>query len=86
MPEFDNTNKGGLFKNDKGGNEARPDYTGSLNVEGKEYRLAAWIKESQRTGQKFLSLNVQPKTEQPATEPAKEEDPIADSIPFSLVP
>ena len=83
MPEFDNTNKGGLFKNDKGGNEARPDYTGNLNVEGKEYRIAAWIKESQRTGQKFLSLNVQPKTEQPAAEPEKEEDPIADSIPFN---
>lgn len=82
MPEFDNTNKGTLFKNDKGGNEARPDYTGNLNVEGKEYRLAAWIKVSQRTGQKFLSLNVQPKIDQPA-EPAKEEDPIVDSIPFN---
>lgn len=82
MPEFDSTNKGGLFKNDKGGNEARPDYTGQINVDGKEYRLAAWIKVSQRTGQKFLSLNVQPKIEQPA-EPAKEDDPIADSIPFN---
>lgn len=83
MQEYDNTNKGTLFKNDKGGNEARPDYTGSIDVEGKQYRLAAWIKVSQKTGNKFLSLTVQPREEQPATEaPAQADEPIDESLPF----
>lgn len=41
--EFDNTNRGVLFPNDKHGNDARPDYTGKINVEGVEKRLAAWL-------------------------------------------
>lgn len=83
MQEYDNTNRGSLFKNDKGGNEARPDYTGTLDVEGKPYRLAAWIKVSQKTGNKFLSITVQPREEQPAAEtqgPA--EEAIDDTLPF----
>ena len=83
MQEYDNTNKGTLFKNDKGGNEARPDMTGVLNVDGKEYRLAAWTRVSQKTGSKFLSLTVQPREEQPATEaPAQAEEPVDSELPF----
>ena len=32
MAEYDNNLSGVLFKNDKGDNEKRPDYKGSLNV------------------------------------------------------
>ncbi len=56
--EYDNTNTGVLFKNDKEGNEKRPDYTGTMELEnGKKMRLAAWVRESQK-GQKFLSLKM----------------------------
>lgn len=41
--QFDNTNRGVLFPNDKQGNDARPDYTGKINVDGVEKRLAAWL-------------------------------------------
>jgi len=44
--QYDNNNRGALFKNDKQGNEKRPDYKGDLNVEGVEYRVSAWIKKS----------------------------------------
>ncbi len=57
---FDNTNSGALFKNDKGGNERRPDYRGTLNVNGVEYDLSAWLKTSKK-GDKYMSLSVQPK-------------------------
>lgn len=57
MSTYDNTNSGVLFKNDKQGNEKRPDYTGKINVEGKDYQLSAWIKEGQKG--KFMSLSVQ---------------------------
>ena len=37
--QYDNTNSFALFKNDKGDNEARPDYTGTVTLEGgKEMR------------------------------------------------
>lgn len=41
MSEYDNTNRGALFRNDKDGNEKRPDYTGKINVDGKDYVLSA---------------------------------------------
>ena len=47
---------GALFRNNKDGNEARPDYRGDVTIGGTTYRLAAWVKEG-RNG-KFLSLKV----------------------------
>lgn len=42
--EFDNTNRGSVWKNDKKETEKHPDFTGSLNVEGVEYWVSAWGK------------------------------------------
>jgi hypothetical protein len=62
---YDNTNSGILTRNDKQGNENRPDYRGSINVDGVEYWLSAWIKTgrdgTKLAGQKYMSLSVQPK-------------------------
>lgn len=56
--EYDNTNKGALFKDtEKPEGTKKPDYTGKLNVNGKDYRLAGWLRES-KTGVKFLSLLI----------------------------
>lgn len=53
--QYDNTNSFALFKNEKGDNEARPDYTGTVTLEnGKEMRMACWVRES-KSGVKFLS-------------------------------
>ena len=57
---FDNTNSGALFKNDKDGKESRPDYKGTLNVNGTDYWISAWLKSS-KSGSKYMSLSVQPK-------------------------
>ncbi len=54
-------NSGSLFKNDKEGNESRPDYKGSVMVGGVEYWLSAWIKEPKSGGQKYMSLSLKPK-------------------------
>ncbi len=55
MADYDNTNTFALFKQDKEGNEKRPDYTGTITLEGgKELRLSAWIRES-KSGLKYLS-------------------------------
>jgi hypothetical protein len=58
--QYDNRNTGALFKNDKGGNERRPDYRGTINVNGTDYDLSAWLKSS-KAGAKYMSLSVQPK-------------------------
>jgi hypothetical protein len=55
--KYDNTNRGVLFANDKEGNENRPDYTGRINVDGEDRRIAGWLKESGKVGQ-FISIRV----------------------------
>lgn len=57
--DYDNTNRGVLFPNDKGDNEARPDYTGKINVDGVDKRLAAWIGTSDKIeGGQYLRITV----------------------------
>lgn len=58
MPEYNNELRGVLFKNDRKENENQPGYTGKIQVDGKEYRLSAWVKEGKKG--KFFSLAVQP--------------------------
>ena len=58
--QYDNTNRGVLFKNDRKQSNNHPDYKGNLNVDGKEYWLDAWVKES-KAGNKFFSVSINPK-------------------------
>ena len=82
--DYDNTNRGALFRNDRKEQEKQPDYTGSLNVEGVDYWLSAWLRES-KEGKKFFSMAVTPK-EKPASQPAPKADGgimgMSDDIPF----
>ena len=90
--EFDNTNRGSLFKNDKKEQDSHADYNGSINIEGTEFWINAWVKESKKDGKKFFSLSVKPKANQNATRgksaPAKpkyegrKKDDEGDDIPF----
>lgn len=76
MSDYDNTNRGALFKNDKGDNPKRPDYTGTLDVGGVPHKLSAWLRESKK-GDKFLSISVEPsepKQERPAKAKPQQQD------------
>jgi hypothetical protein len=42
MKEFDETNRGAIWKNDKKETEKHPDWKGSINVEGVDYWLSGW--------------------------------------------
>ena len=42
MSDYDNSNRGAIWPNDRKSKDTDADYTGSINVEGKEYWLNAW--------------------------------------------
>jgi hypothetical protein len=62
---YDNTNRGVLFKNNKATTEKHPSHTGEIDVNGEKFKLAAWVKTSAK-GTKFFSLSIEPMQEQHA--------------------
>ena len=89
MSNYDNTNKGVLFKNhekEEGSNQ--PDYTGKINVDGVEKRLAAWVRTAQDSNRQFFSISVS-EPYNPAAQSEDRTDPgssasnfVDDDIPF----
>jgi len=73
-------NSGVLFKNENKDNEKKPDYKGSIMVDGNEYWLSAWIKEG-KSG-KFMGLALSPKDGQPPASKPVVADLKDDDIPF----
>lgn len=81
MTEYDNTNRGTLFRNNRKEKPSHPDHNGSINIDGREYWLSAWVKEG-RNG-KFFSLSVKPKDEQKPAETTKSyAEELDDDVPF----
>ena len=96
MSNYDNTNRGVLFKNDRKEKDTHPNMKGSINVEGVEYWVSAWTKEGQNG--KFISLSLTPKEQtqtaaqaaqvaQKAAPPQRQQaapvvQDLDDSIPF----
>lgn len=62
--QYDNNLSGVLFKNDKDGNEKRPDYKGSAEIEGVQYWVSAWIRDGAKG--KFMSMKYEAKEKQPS--------------------
>ena len=58
-------NSGALFRNDKKEQPNHADYNGSAMIDGEEFWLNAWLKES-KNGRKYMSLSFRPKTAQGA--------------------
>ena len=61
MTQYDNTNTGVLFINDKKGNDKAPDRKGTININGVEMDIAGWMRTGKDNGTPFLSLKVSPK-------------------------
>ena len=70
MTDFDNTNRGSIWKNDKKETEKHPDFTGSLNVDGVEYWVSAWKRKPDANPKApALSFSIKPKEAAPAKTP-----------------
>lgn len=54
---------GALFKNEDRDTEQQPHYKGNIRINGQDYWLSAWLKES-KAGRKYMSLSAKPKTAQ----------------------
>ena len=76
--EYDNTNSGTFFVNDRKEKPNHPDYSGKINVEGKEFYLKGW-KKTAKSGTNFLSLAVNPVE---GDKPESASVPVNDAAPF----
>jgi len=74
MPEYDNTNSGAAFKVFNA-NPKAPQYSGPLNVDGKELEISIWEKTS-KAGKPFFSIKVGP------PRPKKDFKKSSEEIPF----
>lgn len=63
--QYDNTNRGTLFPNDRKTKENQPDYKGSLNVDGVEYWVSGWVKDTQRGEIVSFSIELKDQNQRP---------------------
>jgi uncharacterized protein (DUF736 family) len=83
--EYDNTNRGVLFRNNRKEKDTHPDFTGSINIEGEDRWLDAWVRES-KDGKKFFSISSRAKQGDPSSSGARprqaETIESSEDIPF----
>lgn len=84
MTDYDNTDRGVLFKNARWTEGSNlPSYTGTLNVKGHDYEISAWIKTSAK-GVKFMSLSIkEPYQKSGGANTGYSGGDLDDSIPFA---
>ena len=91
MNDYDNTNRGSIWKNDRKDTDTHPDFTGTLNVEGVEYFCDAWKRKPDANPKApALSFKVKRKDKQPTTDSQRSQraqqppggDDFDDTIPF----
>ncbi len=83
MSEYDNTNRGQIWKNDKQTTDKHPDFTGSINVEGKEYWVSAWKRKPDANPKApALSFSITLKEDKPANNAAPAVELDEDPLPF----
>jgi uncharacterized protein (DUF736 family) len=73
--KFDDTDRGCLFRDERKSKPEDRDFSGQINVGGREYWISAWSKTS-KAGKKYLSLSVKAKNE------AKPKPDFDDAIEF----
>lgn len=84
--DYDNTNRGSIWKNDRKEKETQPDFKGSINVEGTEFWVSAWKrKEGGNPNAPALSFSVTKKDDSFA-EAAPSQTPIVDGAPSDDIP
>ena len=73
MSDYDNTDRGVLFVNDRKQSDRHPDMKGKLNIDGTEFWLSGWWKDG-KNGE-FLSISLGDECEQKTAAPAPAPQP-----------
>ncbi len=86
MSEYDNTNRGQIWKNDDRKTETHPQFKGTVNVEGVEYWVSAWSRKPD-ANPKAPALSFSIKKKEDKAETTIDTDVVAqdsfdDTIPF----
>ena len=62
MATYDNTNSGMMARNENRKTDKHPEFSGSINVEGTDYWLSAWVNEGRPggkiEGKKYFSIKI----------------------------
>ena len=90
MTQYDNSNRGAIWKNEKKDSDKHPDFTGQLNVGGHDYWVSAWKrKPGAPDSAPALSFSVKLKDGKPAnyskadtTKRMSAAEEMDDEIPF----
>lgn len=77
---YDNTNRGVLFRNEQKRSDKQPDYSGTFNKDGTEFKIAGWEKVG-KSGKAFISLSVDTFVPKPKNTPAAS-DNASEDPPF----
>tara|TARA_R110000851_G_scaffold243561_1_gene396168 strand:+ start:229 stop:501 length:273 start_codon:yes stop_codon:yes gene_type:complete len=78
MSNFDNDNRGAIWRNEKKVKDTQPDFTGSIMVDGKDYFVSGWKrKEGASPKSPALSLAVTLKDQQPQQSAPAQNQPQA---------
>ena len=82
MTNYDNSNRGQIWKNDRKTTDKHPDFNGTINVDGKEYWLSAWKRRDDANPKApVLSFSVQAK-DVPKQQPTPNLNEDFDDAPF----
>jgi hypothetical protein len=86
MPEYDNTNRGQIWKNDDRKSETHPHFKGSMNIAGVEYWVSAWTRKPDANPKApsltFSFSKKEDKVSEPSSVETVQQDSFDDSIPF----
>jgi hypothetical protein len=87
MSNFDNNNRGSIWKNEDRKSETHPQFKGSAEVNGVEYWVSGWLRKADANPKApAMSFSFQAKEQQSAPKPAQAPANDFDSgedIPFN---
>jgi hypothetical protein len=78
--------KGAIYRNDKATKPSHPSHTGFCEIDGKRYRIAAWVRTKEGSDERYFSLSFRPaedRTDDRRQQERREQQrPKDDQIPF----